>query len=1082
MTAIKTALATLFCSRCYCRYLIAATLASLAVDASSQADPWWAAVEAADARIAAFEQAVESGDSATIKTAALELQSDPIAVKRFNQNSTDAFRAVHNETTDAIKARTRELMREEMARKIGVDPEQITTFEATNPPKPGDPIKVGQDWDITVRVDGVDQKYQVAGQYVNDAYYEAVHGQKPPSDAAAAALADRQHIEVTSYQHVEAYGGSQTEGGKIISDPKGSPTLRDPEQLGHTIDYKSVKPGQDAKALENAGRWVEAQGFRMEQARQAAKQFDRQVAVRVAAMGGEVPDHLRRAMNVLRSIGDGKLTPAQGTRLLKDIGETIDSVAAKSAGLIESAQTLRPGGLGRADDVFVQNAYNRLRAKGIDPGELKPLDPNLDLSDLDSGSRQAVRSWGSTALKTLEAAGWAFDLYELSSAAYEYVSLALKVLDPNTPEDEAQAMFEKMAQAGLQISALGGMAAMFEAFPPAAMVFGVYKITELGLTHTETGQWISAQTLGLIDPEFLDDQYEAAARADCDLREFLGIENICAGLDNSKRELLLTYLRGINEGKLVLKAPFTAKDLGDMVLAGVDVSEMLLRVDEQERLMAANERYNAFLGQFGTVSAQCGDIDLTRAATRSYFEDTRSMANELNSTESLNVRADPLLGGIPDTCDELPRLAGLVQQFASRMMRAADGARQARDGSYAVLSACKAEASIYTAFTLFDKGSALTVEAASEYVDLAGVRERFELFSARLPEARARLDEISESLNEIDRRVLTLRNRQEVLHSQLSDIRSLEASCTTTIAQLEQDAAKLRPILGDQLAAHQAELRLLSARAAAKDKDYSAEITAEIEPVLQRASDAESTIGWYKTKLTSCEASELPVAELVAATSAARALPDVPTWRADLESRATECEQKLSAGDELVEAGSDDPDGRGDYEGYDADPGNVDPERLGAVRTDFDSGSGPAGLLERASSEGGADGLPFDPAYTFDSIEEERRERERAREARRVATARNNARRGRNDLADEFSDPQSAIDRLPDEPRTDNRERRHEEANEPLAGAENGENSSELSDEAPPPTALLPPDDDSQESPNESTETVTDSQDPTEQE
>ncbi|MEM6486033.1 MAG: hypothetical protein AAF662_13755, partial [Pseudomonadota bacterium] len=113
---------------------------------------------------------------------------------------------------------------------------------------------------------------------------------------------------------------------------------------------------------------------------------------------------------------------------------------------------------------------------------------------------------------------------------------------------------------------------------------------------------------------------------------------------------------------------------------------------------------------------------------------------------------------------------------------------------------------------------------------------------------------------------------------------------------------------------------------------------------------------------------------------------------------------------------------------------------------------------------------------------EERRERERAREARRVATARNNARRGRNDLADEFSDPQSAIDRLPDEPRTDNRERRREEANEPLPSAESGENSSELSDEAPPPTVLLPPDDDSQESPNESTNTVADSQDSTEQE
>lgn len=39
---------------------------------------------------------------------------------------------------------------------LAVDPGQITTFKATNPPKPGDPAKVGQDWYITVRVEGLE--------------------------------------------------------------------------------------------------------------------------------------------------------------------------------------------------------------------------------------------------------------------------------------------------------------------------------------------------------------------------------------------------------------------------------------------------------------------------------------------------------------------------------------------------------------------------------------------------------------------------------------------------------------------------------------------------------------------------------------------------------------------------------------------------------------------------------------------------------------------------------------------------------------------------------------------------------------
>ncbi|NND68434.1 MAG: hypothetical protein HKN19_12675, partial [Halioglobus sp.] len=986
--------------------------------AQADTDPWYAAVEQADARVAAFEQAVNSGDQTAMQRAALELQADPIAVKRFNQNSTDAFRTAHNEVTDGIKARTRELMKERMAKELGVKPEQISTFEATNPPKPGDPIKVGQDWDVTVRVDGRDVHHTVSGQYVNDSYYEAVHGRKAPSPEAANALAHRQAIEVTSYQHAEAYGGAQSEGGKIISDPKGNPTLRDPEQLGNTIDYKSRLPGNEAARLEAAGKLVEAQGFRMEQARQAAKQFDRQVAVRVAAMGGEVPTHVSRAMDILRDIGDSKLTPTQGQRLLAGMGETIDSVATKSAGLIESAQTLRPGGLGAADDVFVENARNRLRSKGIDPDGIRPLSPDADLSDLRGGG-QAVRSWLGTAMKTLEAVGWAADFYELSQATREYLTLLQKAMDPNTSDAEAEQLFAQMEAAGMRIAALGGMGVLFEVYPPSAAVFGVYTITRLGLENTETGKVIDAAALG-----YIDRHWQAAERASCDAREFLGMENICADMEDAKRDKLLAYLRAINEGKLVLKEPFDARDLGKAVMAGVNVEDMVMRVDERERLLAANERYNALLAQLNAMHAQCEDLDLKRAATRTYFEDTRALSNELAATTALNIDGDPTISDMNFACKNLPVLHQLISTNASQVISGATAAQQARAGSIARLQACDSLNDLDAARDLFRTGSALVDDAAFKYLESQAQMDSFESLKARLPGAAARLNEIGESLNALDIRAQTIQNRLGAFNGMRADITALEQSCSAQAAEVSRQIDALASILPDQVNAHRGAVQAIATKAAAQQSDYAGDEIAASEGVLTQAKAAQESLAAKRAELDKCNTVELPVAELVAMTTAADALPEVEAWRAEIAALAGQCFAELNTPDEAATADADD-NGRGDYEGFDADPGNIDPERAAAADTDFDSDTavGPAGLDERAENTGGQSGDIYDPDYTRDPIEEERREQERARDAERIATARDNARRrrDRDSIADEYGDAPD-LSRLPDNDDRDGRD------------------------------------------------------------
>lgn len=984
-----------------------------AAGAHAEADPWYAAVEQADARVAAFEQAVTRGDRAAMQRAALELQADPIAVKRFNQNSTDAFRAAHNEVTDAIKERTRELMREEMAKKLGVKPEQVTTFEATNPPRPGDPVKVGQDWDVTVRVDGRDVHHTVSGQYVNDAYYEAVHGTRPPSAEAANALAHRQAIEVTSYQHPEAYGGAQSEGGRIISDPAGNPALRDPEQLGNTIDYKSRLPGNEAARLEAQGRFVEAQGFRMEQARQAAKQFDRQVAVRVAALGGEVPAHVSRAMDILRDIGDGKLTPTQGQRLLAEMGETIDSVASKSAGLIESAQTLRPGGLGAADDVFVENAKNRLRSKGIDPDGLKPLSPNADLSDLRGGG-QAVRSWLGTAMKTLEVVGWAADFYELSQATREYLALLEKAMDPNTTDAEAEALFAKMEAAGMRIAALGGLGVLFEAYPPAAAVFGVYTITRLGLENTETGKVIDAAALG-----YIDRHWRAAEQANCDAREFLGLENVCAQLEDDRRDLLLAYLRAIQEGKLLLQKPFTAADLGKAVLAGIAVDDMLVRVDERERLLAANERYDALLAALAAAQAQCGNLDTTRASNRTYYEDTRALSQQVASSTAVNIGDDAVMKDIDYACNNIPILAERMRVSAEGVITASNSALQARSGSISRLQQCDSTDDLDAARELFRKGSALVEQAAFRYGDGRVDAEAFEVLQQRLAGGAARLDEIATSLNELDIRTQTLRNRVGVLRSMQADMTALEKRCTAQAADLAQQVDALAPILGDQVQAHRDDIRTIATTAAASTELFSESELATLEAVRNQAGLAQENLAARRAALAECSAVELPVAELVAMTTAADALPDIGQWQAEINALAGQCFAEINTpGDADTLAEEDDR--RGDYEGFDADPGNVDPDRVAAADTGFDGDApvGPAGLDERARGSGGQPGEVYDPDYTLDPLEEERRERERARDAERIATARDSARRGRDrdgdSIADRFGQAPD-LSRLPDD-------------------------------------------------------------------
>jgi hypothetical protein len=374
------------------RFIVVVVALSFTSNLRAEGDAWPQAASQANAKIERYAEACRSGDPLARRQATMELQADPAAIRLVNKHSSEEFKTRLNQDIGAVKAQTRVVMKERFAQQMGVSPDRVSFFEATNAPKPGDKVKVGQDWDLTIRVDGRDVPTPVARPIANQAYYEAATGRRPPKlrtnadgtvsaealnryaeagDAYARAANDYAHhqaLEVTYYQHPESYGGSTREGGAIITGPKGA-RLRDPAQISQVIEYKSAEAANLAEDRRTRGDHAGAAGRDLEQIRQSTKQFQSQVVPRVEAMGGEVPCFVKKGQEILRRVDSLEITPAQAREELWKMGETPESFIRKTAALVEAVQVLQaPASRGEAPpDIFVQNVRDRLARKGIDP-------------------------------------------------------------------------------------------------------------------------------------------------------------------------------------------------------------------------------------------------------------------------------------------------------------------------------------------------------------------------------------------------------------------------------------------------------------------------------------------------------------------------------------------------------------------------------------------------------------------------------------------------------------------------------------------------------------------------------------------
>lgn len=312
---------------------------------------WQQARAEANRRVREFESALHAGDPARVRRAALDLQSDPLAVHHINRNRPDLVEAnnriVHQIRNDATR-RMREAAANEWNRanpdKPPITPDDVEVYQPRNWRDPNAPAKSPQDWDVTIRVRGNDLPPEGARKIVQQSFFDAAGGKQTFGDHATPEnVAHRQRIETTSGRSPEAYNEPDKILGTRDSPPRHGDRLKDPEQLTRTIEHKSNIARNEADAARAGGDPVRAAQHEFDQMYQAAKQYERITKPRVEAAGGRIDSTVDEGMRILSQVGPDGISPAEARRRLANMGETPESIIQKAAGQAEAAQVLGKG-------------------------------------------------------------------------------------------------------------------------------------------------------------------------------------------------------------------------------------------------------------------------------------------------------------------------------------------------------------------------------------------------------------------------------------------------------------------------------------------------------------------------------------------------------------------------------------------------------------------------------------------------------------------------------------------------------------------------------------------------------------------
>jgi len=342
-------------------------------------------LERARAEIRDFKKALRSKNPERIKECVFRIQQNNTAKRLLNLEEKPWVREKYNEHIQKVVDRTLEYARKKLAQKYGVPEKDVVIEQITNPSSQKK-VKVGQDRDITIYIKHEGQMIPVPAEKTQELIDEGLHRQAPDQIKATKSskeLARDMSFQGNDYLSPEAYGASPKEGEAIIGHTE--KYIRDPQQVAMTMEYKhneayneALELREKAAKLKKSGRYKEANellGKAEEQVREAmrqtVKQFDKHVKPRFEKANAKFNEHVEKGIEIMRQVADGKISPAEGERLLRRMGETSKTITQKVAGQFEALEKerlrkLRKEGKIEIENPSEENALKKLKWKKLE--------------------------------------------------------------------------------------------------------------------------------------------------------------------------------------------------------------------------------------------------------------------------------------------------------------------------------------------------------------------------------------------------------------------------------------------------------------------------------------------------------------------------------------------------------------------------------------------------------------------------------------------------------------------------------------------------------------------------------------------
>lgn len=278
-----------------------------------------------------YIDALKSRDPSRIQKAVLEVQADNQAFANLNTRN-NFVKNQFNKTMQCNYDKVDRRVIGRLAKERGVNSGDIKVVSATNPNRSLTRVKVGDDRDITFRVNDVDVKAEDLQDIYNEEFMNVT--------GADARQLRQQAVDRLS---AEAYGN---QAGDLRRATTGQAhRIADSEQVGKTISYKAHESAAQAA---KSGDLMESQRLMYDAMRQTSKQWHNQIESSIAHLNKtpgrlgtiKVPPRLEEAMEIMDQIQSG-VSPMEITQNLRALGMTPEDVFTQSGEFFDSMLRLR---------------------------------------------------------------------------------------------------------------------------------------------------------------------------------------------------------------------------------------------------------------------------------------------------------------------------------------------------------------------------------------------------------------------------------------------------------------------------------------------------------------------------------------------------------------------------------------------------------------------------------------------------------------------------------------------------------------------------------------------------------------------